>query len=138
MYVSEKIGDEYKNWGAGDIILLTAPTGTGKTTFILETLLPYIMQKNGRLLYLVNRRVLREQLLEELNKRKNKYLLQWTGSCSINRYISIETYQQYEKRIASQSSASRVVEEISKYTCVVYDECHYFYADSSFNTYTEL
>lgn len=52
-YLADQIGEEYQNWKDDDIVLITAPTGIGKTTFILKILLPYIMQKGGRMLYLV-------------------------------------------------------------------------------------
>lgn len=137
MYISDTIRDEYKKWKNGDIVLLTAPTGTGKTTFILEKLLPYVLQYGGRILYLVNRKILKEQLLVELGKIQNKFLLDKGGVSSIERYISIATYQQYEKAILSLRPL-QIVDELNNYSLVVYDECHYFYADSSFNTYTEL
>jgi flagellar biosynthesis GTPase FlhF len=47
-YLADQIGEEYKNWKDDDIVLITAPTGIGKTTFILKILLPYIMQKGGQ------------------------------------------------------------------------------------------
>ena len=39
MYVTEKIGDEYRNWIEGDEILIQASTGSGKSYFILHVLL---------------------------------------------------------------------------------------------------
>ena len=38
-WVSETIGEDYKNWRAGDTYYINAQTGTGKTYFILNTLL---------------------------------------------------------------------------------------------------
>lgn len=136
-YLADQIGEEYQNWKDDDIVLITAPTGIGKTTFILKILLPYIMQKGGRMLYLVNRKVLKEQLQEELDDIKNEYLLQGNGMSSIDRYITIDTYQQYEKMIL-RSGAVFAVNSLQKYSVLVCDESHYFFADSSFNTYTEL
>lgn len=136
-YLADQIGEEYQNWKNQDIVLITAPTGIGKTTFILKILLPYIMKQGGRMLYLVNRKVLKEQLQKELADIKNEYLLQGNGMSSIDRYITIDTYQQYEKMIL-RSGAVFAVNSLQKYSVLVCDESHYFFADSSFNTYTEL
>ena len=38
-FISDVIGEEFKEWKRGDIIILAAPTGCGKSTFVLEKLL---------------------------------------------------------------------------------------------------
>ena len=38
-YVTDLIGDEYKKWESRERILLSYPTGMGKTYFILHVLL---------------------------------------------------------------------------------------------------
>lgn len=58
MYVSDIIGEEYKTWKNGDIVLLTAPTGSGKTFFILNELLSYAIDKSAE-----NKKRLRKNLL---------------------------------------------------------------------------
>lgn len=65
-YISDKIGIDYQNWQPGDSILISAPTGSGKTTFVLNELLKYYSSKGQKILYLVNRKVLKEQLEKEL------------------------------------------------------------------------
>ena len=40
-YISDKIGEQYKEWKQNDRVYITAPTGSGKTQFILKVLLPY-------------------------------------------------------------------------------------------------
>ena len=35
-YIEEKIGDDYLKWDNTDIILINAPTGSGKTQFCLH------------------------------------------------------------------------------------------------------
>ena len=37
MYVTDVIGETYKHWQTG-VVLINAGTGTGKTTFIVKTL----------------------------------------------------------------------------------------------------
>ena len=48
MYISELIKDEYKEWEAGQIILISAPTGSGKSNFIFDRIW---YTKRGRGLY---------------------------------------------------------------------------------------
>ena len=38
-YVSDIIGEDYKNWKPGDRILISTGTGSGKTWFVLRVLL---------------------------------------------------------------------------------------------------
>lgn len=41
-YIGDSIGTAYEKWGEGDTVFISSPTGTGKTTFILNTYLPYL------------------------------------------------------------------------------------------------
>ena len=46
-YISELIGDKYEEWKPYEKVLLACQTGTGKTTFILDKLLPYAVSKRN-------------------------------------------------------------------------------------------
>lgn len=65
-YIADEIGNEYQKWESPSLIKITAPTGTGKSYFVLHVLLRYAWQNGRRILYLVNRKILREQLKAEL------------------------------------------------------------------------
>ena len=137
-YVTDIIGDEYREWTRGSVVLLTAPTGSGKTTFVFKKLLPYVIAQKGKMLYLVNRTVLKKQLEGDLKKEKNAILLEnATALKPINEYITIMTYQQLERQIMAVGPYE-TQKKLKGVGVVVYDECHYFYNDSSFNTYTEV
>lgn len=139
-YISDEIGNEYLKWTYGDIVFITASTGAGKSHFILNVYLDWIIQKGGRLLYLVNRRILREQLQNEVNTEIARVISEKKGlDTNIQNYIEITTYQALENRLkSSYYEACKCLESMQKFTCVVCDECHYFYTDSNFNTGTEL
>lgn len=138
MNVSEKIGEEYKKWSATDKVFIKAPTGSGKSYFILHTLLKYVIEQNGRILYVVNRKVLKKQLEDELHNDVERELFQQGMKIgNIDKYITITTYQAIEQYILNGNFMySNALSH--NYTICVYDECHYFYNDSNFNTYTEL
>lgn len=137
-YLSDMIGDKYKKWRNGDIILITAATGAGKSYFILHTYLKWAIEEEFKILYLVNRKILKKQLediLREINREnKREYGI---FAKDIFDYISIRTYQSIENNLKN-FFINQVQEDLNKYKCVVCDECHYFYTDSNFNTGTEL
>lgn len=160
IYISDIIGDEYKGWDKDDIIFISSPTGTGKTTFIFDKLLPYLKSKNKRILYLVNRSVLKKQLIKSCSKLP----------LEDQNYIQIESYQAIESLLlelskkeatpdyingfiyanniiagqntfpynTSNDELNRKLNWFANYDCLVCDEAHYFISDSNFNKNTIL
>lgn len=88
-YVADKIGEDYKNWSLGSNVFISSPTGSGKTSFILNTYLPYLADKGLRILFLVNRTILKEDLETKLCKLPQQY----------RQAIDIETYQSLESKL---------------------------------------
>ena len=58
LYVTDLIGEDYKKWKQGDWVLLSYPTGMGKTHFILHTLLRHAAAQEKHLVYYCNRKFL--------------------------------------------------------------------------------
>ena len=137
MNLTEKIDGDYRNWKPGDVILITAPTGTGKSYFVQHELLKYIVEGEGKILYLVNRKILKDQLKEELNSVLYEMREEIPEVYDLEEYIVYETYQHIEYLICQKGWKS-IHQLVEKCNVVVCDECHYFYADSSFNPKTEL
>ena len=136
-YLADEIGEEYKGWENGDIIFIKAPTGSGKSYFILHIFLKWVVESRAKLLYLVNRRVLQEQLQEEIDKAVYAEMFSYFHKpVDLKEYIQIRTYQNLESSI--KRNIIGTVQNLSQYNYVVCDECHYFYTDSNFNTNTEL
>lgn len=130
MYVSEIIGEEYKQWTPARRVFISAPTGSGKTTFILDVLYPYAIGQGKRILYLINRKVLREQIEKQVQeiaymKLKNSNAMS---------YITIMTYQTLEE-LAKRNPGAEV---LHGYSYIICDEAHYFLKDSLFNTSTDV
>lgn len=136
-FVKDEIGEEYKGWKAGDKILITAPTGSGKSSFALTELLKRAIQRDEYILYLVNRVVLKNQLtsLLEDEVRRNMYNSFNDARININNHICIKTYQSLERNIFAGRD-NELAREMKDYAIIIYDECHYFYADANFNTKT--
>lgn len=139
-WISDEIGRKYEEWKNGDCIFISAPTGSGKTYFVLNVLRPFLIQKNGKVLYLVNRRILKDQIEKEIKRIQIK-----TGD--IINPIKVETYQSIEKKIcnseyrADENGTYKGFAENKTYDSfdyVVCDECHYFLTDSNYNANTGL
>lgn len=123
-YLAELIGGKYKEW-EGAKILISAPTGIGKTTFVIEILLFYFRIKRGKILILCNRILLRIQYWNSLLKQFENYY-------EIEQCVTVMTYQQFEEAVKNRSSVDQLFKDFEAIIC---DECHFFYSDSDFNGY---
>lgn len=56
--VSAAIGDQYKKWHYKNPVLIEAPTGSGKTTFVYEVLIREAVKQWNHILLISNRIVL--------------------------------------------------------------------------------
>ena len=63
-YITDLVGEDYKNWHG--IVVLDAGTNSGKTYFILKTLLPWAYENRKRILILCNREALRNQIARDV------------------------------------------------------------------------
>ena len=115
-FIADLVGDQYKHW-ANEIILFDADTGTGKTYFILNILAPYIAKANKKMLYLCNRRTLREEIQSEVNAMSHDH-------------VDVFSYQIFQKKVKAKH-------EFEAYDYIIIDEAHYFTSDS-FNLYTDV
>ncbi len=114
-YISEKIGNDYTKW-KNESVIISSGTGTGKSRFVYETLIPYAMQNIKNVLYLVNRKKLYDQIKKKIAEYQNTKLL---------------TYQKLQSMIAKK-------EDICHYDYIICDECHYFIDDAVFNINTDI
>lgn len=123
-YLTELIGNEYEGWD-GKKILISAPTGMGKSTFVVGALLEYAKNRyrKTKMLILCNRRLLRLQYWNDLVQRFGSYA-EIVGS------VKVMTYQELAEMMKRQIPLKDIIYE---YGIIVFDECHYFYADSDFN-----
>lgn len=128
--VTEDIGNEYLQWSAGDIIFINAPTGRGKTYFILNTLFEHALQNRKKILYLVNRVALKNQIESEVANAIRKFSAK--GLLNAKDYIEIITYQELEQ-YAIKIESLRLKKRCDY---VVADECHYFFHDALYNCRT--
>jgi len=113
-YIADIIQDDYKNWKSGDIILLTSPTGTGKTTICLK-LAAYASLSENKVLYITSRTAKLNEFMYDSYAYKDDFM-----------YI---TYQKLEQDISCFN-----IDNLNNYLKCKYifiDECHYFTDDIS-------
>ena len=115
-YISDQIDkQEISKWTPEQPVVITAGTGSGKSYFILNTLLKHAEENNERILLLLPRVTIKEQFMNELAIDSNN--------------IVIETYQWLEKRSLRDK-------DDMQFDYIVSDESHYFVHESSFNKNT--
>lgn len=115
IYFTELIGEKYKNWDNLKVIL-DGGTGSGKTYFVQNVLIPYAKLQKKKVLYLCNRRPLYDELLVEMKNHIN---------------VDLMLYQVLQEHLRNNDS-------IGHYEYIIADECHYLYTDAIFNEYTDL
>lgn len=160
-YVEEIVGEEYKQWNCGDRILVSTPTGSGKTTFVIDTLLRYAVQQNKHVVYYCNRKALNDQIVVRSEEKIRSLFKEEDDGISAENamtYLHIYTYQNREKtaphigtrvyRIpieeekAEEAEEAEEVEETKdmlrpeELLYYVFDEAHYFIADAVLNEKT--
>lgn len=118
LHVSEIIGEGFHEWKAGQKILITTPTGSGKTTFIFDVLLPYAESQNKQIIYFCNRVALTRQLNAK-------------GTTSPN--LKVLTYQSVERRGFNHETTPLYDDSY-----IVFDEAHYILQDAEFNGCTDF
>lgn len=161
-YISDIIGDAYQDWAEGDNILIATPTGSGKSTFILKCLLPYAAACQKHIVYVCNRKALREQFTVKSNLELQHYFGQSvTVPQNELSLLHILTYQYCEvsrqfpnfivqpdlsgisqieqKRLEVDGKLPQPVRMTSSDVLYyVFDEAHYLLNDSLFNSGTNF
>jgi superfamily II DNA or RNA helicase len=116
--------DNYSTWLDGKKVIINAPTGIGKTTFVIKTLLPYCKLRGKKALILCNRRLLREQYEFSLAEQFQLY-------DDLIESVEVLTYQLLAEQLVAGIELSRIIDD---YDVVICDEIHFFYQDSDFNS----
>lgn len=122
-YISDIITiDEIKKWKLGQRILICSQTGTGKSEMIKNNLYDYCKSINQKILLMSNRILLKKQNEFDIGEKKD--------------IISLHNYQEFENRILK--GINDIWELFEPYQYIVFDEGHYFFADSAFSDTTDL
>lgn len=174
-WVSNLIGDTYKEWNihqnrftkqiTTSSILIESETGTGKTSFILNELLPYAEEEGEHILYLCNRTALLLQIKNELENKLN--LISYSYKVPTNKQIAKPIYKfkgnKKQSKLTTDDPSIGMIsffrnygsddiisicnyQSVSNYLqlygapeyskYIIFDEAHFFTEDSTYNPYT--
>lgn len=137
-YISDGIGEEYMNWAAQNPVFISAQTGTGKNTFIENTLIKYASSIGEKVLIVTNRIANNLQQKERIADISgcSEYLDDFTsrGLYKIENFknVKIITYQKLESYLENNQGLIK----LENYHFVVMDEVHFFISDALFNNKT--
>ncbi len=142
-FVSDIIGDDYKDFKKGDVVIIDSQTGTGKNYFIENFLIPWISPK--KLLYISNRtnlkREIKIRLLEEYGEEipripegdpEGEVDLKELDKIKKIGNVTVASYHALQHSSLNQMYKGKYF-DLSKYDCIVMDECHFPLTDSGFN-----
>ena len=156
-YLSDVLSNEIDTWRPEAPVIISAQTGSGKNHFILETLLPKLIEENrgqkDLTLILSNRIALNRQTKHKLAKllveftHDSKYITEmekyFTNEGVDHIYINFDvvTVCSYHQLYNRCNRSTRSVNapnfigsiDISKFKYIVCDECHFFTSDATFN-----
>lgn len=121
-------------WGGGDEVFIQTPTGSGKTTFILEVLAKCAVEKSKEVLLLVNRRLLKAQICQELAREHGVLSMSDEEVEKIHEFggVTVYTYQEIQEELKRKPYPMGTL-FAQRFRYVVFDESHYFLEDSMFN-----
>lgn len=133
--VTESLYSEVGKW-VGYPVLINAPTGAGKSTFVFNTLADFARSKNRYILVLSNRLALNMQQKVQLSK---KFGIPDMGTRMLEDYhifgnIVLSTYQNILPIMHGQTI---IPDEANGPMFIVFDEAHFFCSDATFNPWTE-
>lgn len=146
VYVTDFVGDEYLQWKDGDAVIISTPTGSGKTTFVISKLLQYAVEQKKHIIYYCNRRVLHEQITVRSKVDIERFFGNVVEIKDVAaEYLHILTYQSSELKgnypsvsIKDEDTEKTVAYEPDDILFYIFDEAHYFVNDASINSGTNF
>lgn len=146
-YVSESIGEQYKNWAPKDPVFIDAPTGTRKTTFIYERIIPEAIEQ-GRTVLLISNRIAisaqqKRKILKIIERRDPEAISHITEKADkeiVDKLayfgpVCVTTFQGIHGLLNSyEDEVTNVDAWFAKLKYVVFDEIHFLYSDALFNS----
>ena len=142
-WVSDAIGSKYLTWKNGDIVVIKAQTGTGKSFFIKNVLVGYAKSKGQRILLLCNRIDLKRQFKIDLMRSNNIPIpmkedkigheiidLELIDKVTDIENITIKSYQKYNEELLDMQYLNIPID--INYGYIICDECQWMIQDASF------
>lgn len=143
LYVSDLVGDDYKSWGNGRVIL-DCGTGRGKNEFIIKKLTSWLVngflsgEKQRRILYLCPLNSLHTEMIRRRFEAETAEMGEGVAAefSIYGDVLMIQTYQHVER--LRRNNPAKLEEELAGVGYIVADECHYVTDFSTYNINTYL
>lgn len=148
-YASELIGDAFRHWENGRV-LLDMGTGRGKNEFIIKRLVSWRIDEMltngimGRVLYLCPLNTLHGEMLQrrmeaaiaEADDEPMEIVM--TYDMLYESMLEVQTYQHIETKY--RNAPASLKKYLARFKYIVADECHYFtdFSSHGINTYLSL
>lgn len=128
--VSEGLADEFKSWWHGRPVFIDAPTGSGKSSWVINNLLAYVMETGGQMLIVSNRIA--------INTQYKQLILRAVAPSLIKKYtdFGLQETNQFEGIpvvFSSYQGLPGLLKHGVSFTYAVFDEVHFFCSDSGFS-----
>ena len=140
-FLADIIGEDYKQWKAGESVLAATSTGSGKTWFVLNRLLPYAKEQGKHVVYYCNRKFLNMQV--QASAKKRIYDDMGQDKEGLAPYLHIRTYQYTERKrdfpnvVETDENGKKYLISESQILYYVFDEAMYPVQDSGFSSTTK-
>lgn len=145
-FVDQSLKSEYQTWHYKNPVFIDAPTGTRKTTFVYDYLIPDAIKNNKTILLVSNRIALREQQKKRaisIAKEHSNSMADFryeldsedVASCSFFGPICVVTYQGLSNLLNSTTiDPANLSPWFANLKYAIFDEIHFLYSDALFNT----
>lgn len=140
-WLADGIGEDYKSWTPhGEVarrrptrVFIESPSGSGKTAFVFDVLLPYAMSRGRSILYIGSRASLITQAERAARCGLQQRPQQADGALTFpypasSACITLLGYQ----------DILSVREGFSSYAYIIFDDAHFFVEDALFNARTGI
>lgn len=148
-YISDGINEDYKSWEKGESgkqpyrVFIESPTGSGKTFFILNKLLPYAIKKDRSIIYICNRDAVKQQIIQAIREspftlQESDYNEKQFSNFKFPGSVSSIFIVNYQSLVNFVSDPNHPIHKVFLPYYLVMDEVHFFLEDALYNQYSDV
>lgn len=145
-FVSDAIGEQYKEWHAKNPVFINSPTGSRKTTFVYDKLIPNAIHQ-GRTTLLVSNRIAlslqqKKKILSKVREFDPSSIQDISDEINVSELkditffgsVCVCTYQGLFSLLNHPPVGVDLFDWMERLQYAVFDEIHFLYSDATFNS----